>query len=186
MRATLRCAERSGVSGFSMEDVASESGLSRTSVYRHFPDGRSQLLEETATWEVARFWTGLAIGVAHLESLEDRLVEGLVVGAKRLKQSHIMANLMEPDVSELAGALEPARPLLHTLVRDYVAETLVLEADAGRLADGVDVDEAADYLTRMVLSTLTSPAGVDFTDPEQTRRVVRTQFLAGITAPDPG
>jgi len=183
MRAVLRCVERSGVSGFSLEDVASEAELSRTSIYRHFPDGRSQLVSETATWEIGRFWAYLAEAVSKYESLEDRLVEGLVTGAELMGDSRIMANLLEQDVTELAGALEPAEPLVFGIVRDYLAALLTVEAEAGHLQADVVVPEAAVYVTRMMLSTMSSPAGVDLTDRVQTRKIVQREFLGGIVRP---
>ena len=54
------------------------------------------------------------------------------------------------------------------------------EAAAGHLRDDVDLERAADYLMRMTLSWLGSPAGIDITDEHEARRVVRSQFLAGL------
>jgi len=185
MRGTLRCVERDGVTGFSLEDVAREAGLSRTSIYRHFPGGRQQLVQETATWEVGRFWTRLADAVSELDTLEDRLVRGLVLGRRQITQSAIMANLMDPDLDELVSALEPAEPLVAAVMRDYMLALLEREQETGRLRSTVTVEAAADYLTRMVLSVMAAPAGLDLTDEEATRAVVRRQFLAGIIGEDP-
>lgn len=185
MRATLRCVERSGIRGFSLEEVGREAELSRTSIYRHFPGGRDQLVAETATWEVGRFWSRLAGAVEDLDTLEERLVAGLMMGTRQIRRSRIMANLMDPDLGVLADALRPAQPLVQAVIRDYMAALLVREMDAGRLQPQVDVGEAADYLTRMILSVMTSPAGVDLTDAGQTRALVRTQFLAGIALTHP-
>lgn len=183
MRAVLRCAERSGLRGFSMEEVAREAQCSRTSVYRHFPGGRRQLVEETATWEVGRFWRGLADAVSDLEGLEDRLVRGLMVGSRQIRDSRIMANLMDPELDELFDALQPSEPLVQAVMRDYMVELLESERAAGRLRLGVDIAAAADYLTRMIVSVMSSPAGVDLTDERETRRLVHRQFLAGIAVP---
>lgn len=180
MRGAISCVGDQGMSGFSLEDVAHASGVSRTSIYRHFPGGRQQLVEETATWEVGRFWAGLAEAVSGLDSLEDRLVQALVLGSARIGDSVIVANLMEPDLDELIGALQPAEPLVHAVVVDYMTELLRREQLRQRLRPGVDVDRAADYLTRMVMSVMSAPGGVDLRDPEQTRAVVRREFLAGI------
>lgn len=182
MRGALRCVERTGLSGFSLEEVARESDLSRTSIYRYFPQGRQQLITETATWEMARFWTGVAEAVADLDSLEDRLVVGLRVGTERIRSSRIMANLMDPDLDELANALGPTEPLVNTVIRDYMTSLLEREASAGNLREGVRVEQASDYLTRMVLSVMSSPAGVDLTDESQTRALVRREFISGIVA----
>lgn len=91
-----------------------------------------------------------------------------------------MANLLEPELDELVSALRPTETIVHQVIRDYLRELLDAEASEGRLRAGVDTDEAADYLTRMILSYLGSPAGWDLTDRDQTRRLVRTEFLAGI------
>jgi TetR/AcrR family transcriptional regulator len=182
MAAVIRQVEAAGVRGFSLEDVALDAGVSRTTIYRHFPGGRPQLVEETATWEVGRFWTRLAAAVADLPTLEDQLVRGLVIGTKMIRRSRIMANLMDPDLDELVSVLRPSEPLVHSVIRDYLRERLDEERRAGRLRDGVVPSEAADYLTRMILSVMGSPAGSDLADPATTRELVRTQFLAGIAA----
>ena len=180
MRGAVRCVERSGVSGFSLEEVAGEAGVSRTSIYRYFPEGRAQLVQETATWVLARFWAGIAESVSGYDSLEDRLVHGLVVGSGRIRRSRIMANLMDPDLDELVEALQPAEPLVSGVIREYMTALIDMERESGRLRDGVSVPEAADYLTRMVLSVMASPAGVDLTDEGEARALVRREFLAGI------
>ncbi|MGI9578040.1 MAG: TetR/AcrR family transcriptional regulator [Microthrixaceae bacterium] len=184
MRGAVRCVERGGVSGFSLEDVANEAGVSRTSIYRYFPEGRAQLVQETATWVIGRFWAGIAESVACYESLEDRLVHGLVVGAGQIRSSTIMANLMDPDLDELVEALQPSEPLVGGLIREYMTALIGVERDSGRLRGGVSVPEAADYLSRMVLSVMASPAGVDLTNESEARALVRREFLAGIIEVD--
>ncbi len=183
MSAAIRCVERDGVRAVSMEAVAAEAGLSRTTLYRHFPGGRGQLVSETATWEVGRFWRRLAAAVEDLPTMEDRLVAGLVIGTKMIRRSTIMANLLEPELEELVSALRPSETIVHQVIRDYLRDLLDVEAAEGRLRPGTDTHEAADYLTRMILSYLGSPAGWDLTDREQTRRLVRTEFIAGIVGP---
>jgi AcrR family transcriptional regulator len=183
MSATVACVQRVGVRGFSLEDVAAEAGVSRTTVYRYFPGGRSQLVEQTATWEVARFWGRLAEAIEDVPDLEDRLVAGLVIGRKVMARSSILSNLMDADFEELVAAVQPSEPLIHGVIRVYLREALEDAQLAGTLRDGLDLELAADYLTRMVLSWLGSPAGIDLTDESATRAVVRREFLAGIVAP---
>jgi hypothetical protein len=125
----------------------------------------------------------LATAVQDLPTLEDRLVAGLVIGRKVMTRSRILSNLMDPDLAELIAAVQPSEPLVHGVIRDYMRSALEEEAAAGHLRDGTDLDAAAEYLMRMTLSWLGSPAGVDLTDERQARTVVQTQFLAGIVLP---
>ncbi|MBU6215325.1 MAG: hypothetical protein KGR17_01885, partial [Acidobacteria bacterium] len=82
-------------------------------------------------------------------------------------------------------ALRPSDPLVHGVIRDELRRLLAAEQSAGRVGVGVDLDRAADYLTRMTLSVLSSPAGVDLTDRNATTDLVRTQFLGGIAPAAP-
>ena len=180
LAAAVRCAARNGVQRFSLEDVANEANLSRATIYRQFPGGRDQLVQEAATWEVARFWAKVAEGIEAEATLEDRLTVGIVTGAELIRQSPIMANLGEDEVAELATALRPSEPLVHEVIRSYLRNLLEREDQAGRLRPGTDLSEAADYLTRMVLSVLSAPVGRDLTDATAVRELVRTQFVGGI------
>lgn len=181
MEAAITCASKHGVRGFSLEDVALEAGLSRSTIYRYFPDGRSQLFEETVTWEIGRFWERLADAVEGYPTLEDRLVVGLVMGRKLMAKSSILNNLRDPELLDLVQAAQPAEPLVHGVIREYMKGLLEEEAAAGRLVETVDVDFAADYLMRMTISWMNNPAGIDLTDDDRARQVIREQFLAGIT-----
>ena len=48
------------------------------------------------------------------------------------------------------------------------------------LAPGVDLDAAADFLARMVLSYISAPGRWDLEDPDQVARLVRFELLAGV------
>lgn len=183
MGATIDAVAQRGVRGFSLEDVAAAAGVSRMTIYRHFPEGRQQLVEQTATWEIGRFWRRLAEAVADLPDLEDRLVTGLVIGRKLMTRSRILGSLMDADFPELIAAVQPSEPLVHGVVRDYLREELEREIRRGTVRDDVDPEYAADHLTRMILSWLGSPAGVDLTDEESAREVVRRELLAGLRVP---
>jgi hypothetical protein len=46
----------------------------------------------------------------------------------------------------------------------------------------VDLNEAADFLARMVLSYMASPGRWDLDDPEQVAQLVRAELLPGVVA----
>jgi hypothetical protein len=48
------------------------------------------------------------------------------------------------------------------------------------MSEGPELDMAADFLARMVLSYIASPGRWDLNDPEQVALLVRSELLAGI------
>jgi hypothetical protein len=46
----------------------------------------------------------------------------------------------------------------------------------------VDLEEAADFLARMVLSYMSAPGRWDLDDPDQVAQLVRAELLAGVIA----
>jgi AcrR family transcriptional regulator len=179
MDAVVSCVERVGLSGFALEDVAAEAGVGRATIYRHCPGGRGQLVREAVTREVGRFWQALAEDVAGEPTLEDRLVQGLMAANRRLADHELLQRLLAAEPQEILSALMTSEPIVDMLLRDYLRGLL----RGQRLAPGVDLDEAADYLSRMVLAHIGSPGRWDTADPDQVLRLVRTQFLGGITPP---
>ncbi len=178
MDAVVACVERVGLSGFALEDVAAEAGVGRATIYRHFPGGRGQLIRETVTREVGRFWQDLAAEVAGEPTLEDRLVHGVIAANRRLSDHELLQRLLAAEPQEILSALMTSEPIVDMLLREYFRSLLVGQG----LVPGIDLDEAADYLGRMVLAHMGSPGRWDTGDPEQVRRLVRTQFLGGILA----
>jgi AcrR family transcriptional regulator len=176
MDAVVACVDRGGLAGFALEDVAAEAGISRATIYRHFEGGRDQLLREAVTREVARFWTDLAVAVEDIDDLESRLVVGMMLARERLQTHDLLQRLLAMEPEEFLPALFESDPLVHLVVRDYLRDLL----SGQRLAAGVELDDAADYLSRMLLSHIGSPGRWDMSDEEQVRRLVRTQYLAGV------
>ena len=178
MDAVVACVDRGGLDSFALEDVASEADVSRATIYRHFPGGRQQLIDDTVTREVANFWRTLADEVRPLGSIEERLVSGVMSAHARLADHDLLQRLVTSEPSAILPPLFSADRLLHGMIVGYLRELLARET----LRDGIDLDEAADYLSRMMLSHIGTSGRWDLGDRESVQRLVRTQFLAGILA----
>lgn len=179
MDAVVVCADRVGLAGFALEDVAVEAGSSRATIYRYFTGGREQLIRETVTREVGRFWAELAEVVAEHPDVESRLVFGIMAASSRIRGYDLLQRLLDAEPEEILSALLSSEPLVHQVLRDYVRDLL----DSPDLLADVDLDEAADYVTRMLLAHIGTAGRWAIDNEDEVRRLVRTQFLAGVIAP---
>ena len=97
-------------------------------------------------------------------------------------------SVKEHEVLQKVLVTEPERllPLLtveqHRVVRFIIAFLLPYlerEREAGRVRDGVDLEQAADYVARMVLSLIGSPGRWNLDDPAEVRSSYATSSSAG-------
>jgi AcrR family transcriptional regulator len=173
----LSCAARDAFR-FSVEDVAQEAGLSRATVYRHFPGGKEELIADGVAWEVGRFFTRVHAAVQHEPDLESQLEQALVQGHRLLEEHEVLHRILREDPEQFLANLEAPMHQVRSGLEVYVASLLARES----LASGVDIEEAAEYVARLYLTYLTHGGPFDLDDPAEARRLVRTQFLAGILA----
>lgn len=178
LEAAYRCVARDGLAKTSMEDVAIEAELSRATVYRHFPQGRDQLVREVIAWESSRFFERLARAVASQVELADLLEEALVFAHRAVGEHAVLQKMLETEPERLLPILTTDSGRLIALVKQF----LVLAMTRTEVRADLDADAAADYLARMVLSHIGGAGRWDLTDRAQVRELVRSQFLAGITA----
>src|SRR3954463_9096862 len=98
--AATRCIARWGLAKTTLDDVATEAGCSRATVYRLFPGGKERLLEAVVLHETARFAAGLNDALSGAADLEDLLVAGVGFAARDLEQHDALQFLLsyEPEL----------------------------------------------------------------------------------------
>jgi AcrR family transcriptional regulator len=179
LQATYDCVARWGLSKTTVEDAARQAGLSRATIYRYFPGGRSELVNAVVAWEYARFFGRLYQEVQACDSLEEVMERGLAFAHRSIREHEVLQRILqtEPDM------LLPTLTVESTGTQQLIAAVLVPYLMRHELAPGTDVELAADFLARMVLSYIASPGRWDLEDPDQVARLVRAELLAGIVPP---
>lgn len=180
MEATLACIAAGGMKGFTVEDVARAAGLSRATLYRYFPGGREQLVGETVTWEVGRFFTRLAEAIDDSSDFRTRVERGLAFAHRSLREHRAFQQAMASDQGEIQARLAGIAPIVVGVIRSYLEPLLAQEP----LVEGVTPTEAADHLARLIGSLIVDEGSWDLGDPTQVRELVDRWLLAGIVAID--
>lgn len=173
--AALACFGRWGPAKTTLEDVAKEAGLSRATVYRVIPGGKSELGSEVAHREIARAVAGIDTVLAEAESLDALLVAGVVGIARTISEHELVQYLLlhEPDVLLPFIAfdrLEPALDLAVQLTGPHLRRFLPAEVAV----------EVAEWMTRLILSFTFVPGSVDLTDEIAVETYLRSFVLPGI------
>jgi AcrR family transcriptional regulator len=180
--ATYRCVERFGMGKTTIDDIVKESGVSRATIYRQFAGGRDELLRETVAWELTNYFNRLADQVRDAPSLAELLRRGLAFAHRSVAEHAVLRKIMETEPERLLPLLTTESAKTLPFIADFLLPYLRREADAGRLRPGVDIDRAAEYLARSILSLIGAPGRWDLDDPDEVSDLVEVELLGGIAA----
>jgi AcrR family transcriptional regulator len=137
LAAAERCIERHGIRKTTMDDVASEVGLSRPSVYRYFAD-RDDLLIELITRHARALLERARKSISRQGSLADQIVEAILYTAEYSRRDPLTRHILDPDGTNLgkrmvaSGASERCRAEMWDPVLDAAVANNELPAGLAR------------------------------------------------------
>lgn len=173
-----------GLKRWSIDDVAEVAGIGRTTVYRRF-ESRDRLVHATLAREIRTFFLTIAEAVAAVEPVEERVVEGMLLGIGMARQS-VFVQLVERDPQTFLPFLTTNAGPLVAASRDLLVE-MAVRADAG--ADRTSAALVAETLVRLAMSFVVTPESVfAFDDPDTARPTLRAlvHALLGATVDPAG
>ena len=176
LEAAYGCVARYGLGKTTVEDVARAARLSRATVYRYFPGGKDQLTREVIAWETGRFFGRLAEAVAGAPDFSSLVEEALVFAHRAVEEHEVLQKILDTEPERLLPQLTIESHRIVGLVRAFLVPYLERE----ELRPGLDAEEAADYVARLLMSFIGAQGRWDLTDRAQVRQLVRTEVLAGV------
>jgi AcrR family transcriptional regulator len=148
---------RFGMTRWSMEDVAAAAGIARATLYRRFSN-RNELVRATLARDAHRFFTAIAKAVEEVPAIEDKVVEGFLVGL-RLADRSLIPGLVASDPATAVSLLSEGALL--ALARVALVERY--ESGLGQRLPGphrAEVELVAEALLRLAVSFVLFPESV--------------------------
>lgn len=152
--AAARCFTRYGIARTSVQDIARELGVNRTTVYRQVGNVE-QATRLLVSREMHRILAGLPGRMAGLSGPEAAIELLAVVMEEAL--AHPVVDKMLTDERELLGALlADGIPQLFREIADRITPLIGLTVRAGAIAER-DPAILADWLARIAVTVMVSP-----------------------------
>jgi AcrR family transcriptional regulator len=148
------CFHRYGVMKTTVEDVATTAQVSRATVYRYF-DGRDSIILAVLLREAGRFLDRLRDKLAAQPDLETAVVTGVIFTLKAVRADENLALLFAPEAAGLTGSVAGASQALFELTANFLMPLFDAAQEVGELRPGIDLDDAAEWTLRTILSLLT-------------------------------
>ena len=101
--ATIVCLGRFGIAKTTVDDAARTAGVARATVYRHFPDGRDQLIGESITWAVGQFFHDLFLAVADDTDIAVLLEHALTEAHRAVGEHAVLQKVLETERTRLTA-----------------------------------------------------------------------------------
>jgi AcrR family transcriptional regulator len=151
-----------------MADIASEAGISRTTVYRTYPGGRDVIFETLRRHRQLRFFHDLLEPLATGTSLESTMVDTMVLASVLLRDDEGFRTelVREPGLLLKQLTFEGLEQILGI-------SRLVVVPQLTRFVDRREANRLAEWATRIVISHALDPSQhVDLTNRDHVEELV--------------
>jgi len=160
LRAAMRCYLRHGVRRTSVEDIAREALIHRTTVYAYFKS-RDDILAGVVLFESRAFIAASDRIMAGPGLFTDRLVEAFLAARRAIGRSPFLSLLFDPENAAQAIGAAYASDLLQQRTLPTLTGYIVAAQEAGEVRGDVSATATARWLIRVQNMLLTDPPGED-------------------------
>jgi AcrR family transcriptional regulator len=159
LAAAQRCFVRFGLEKTTMDDIATEAGLSRATIYRYF-NSKMEIAEEIGLRGVAAINASVITQIAPITDPVERLVEAIATSIEWVTQDVYMRGLLTGDMRSVMQGLREYSQGIDELTRARYEPLLYAAIEAGELWADLVVDEVIDWimLVEVALITRDTPA----------------------------
>jgi len=173
--ALVDCAMRWGLAKTTVDDIARAAGMSRATLYRLFPGGKSAMVQAGTHRMVTQLAETVSDDLGGASDLADALSRAIVTARRVLSDDDALQFLLEHDPAAIKAQLALGG---YDQVLDAAAGAIgpALAPFAGSPERGAT---AAVWAARLLVSYLTDPADEDLADPAVATALVEDFFIPG-------
>lgn len=176
--AATECFMRYGVVKTTVEDVAASANVSRATVYRYF-SGREELILGVLMRSGGRFLEELSHLVDDADDLGKGIVDGVLHTMGAIRRDTSLALLFAPEAVGLTTSVAGASDALFALTTQFLHPRFEAAKAEGTLRAGLDLDDAAEWTVRTILSLVTV-AGPRERTVEELRAFLETYLVPAL------
>jgi len=177
--AAMRCYLRHGVPRTTVEDIAREAMIHRTTVYTYFKS-RDEILAGVVLVEARGLVTASDRIMSGAGRFEDRLVDAFLAARRAIAQSPFLSLLFDRDNAAQTFGATDASDLIQRRTLPALTGYIATAQESGELRDDVSALAMARWLLRVQYMLMTDP-------PEKNDAVEATLriFVVASIAPRP-
>jgi len=154
LAAAQRCFVRFGLEKTTMEDIASEAGLSRATIYRYF-NSKIEIAEEIGLRGVAAINATVVSQIVPITDPVARLVEAIATSIEFVTQDVYMRGLLTGEMRPVMQGLRKHSQGIDELTRARYEPLLFAAIQTGELSADLAVDEVIDWIMLVEVALIT-------------------------------
>lgn len=178
--AAFACFGRYGVHRTRMEDVADEAGISRTLLYRHFPN-RADLVDAVKVDRIETLTAGLLDRISAFEDPEEAIVEGMMLMLAAGRSVREILEFTDTPSAKFPDTIARHADLIHHLSYEAWHPVVAKARAQGRLRPGFDEEAFSDWMSSLSFAFVFRR---EF-DEGQLRHLLRSFAVPGLLADPP-
>ncbi|CAM5727996.1 helix-turn-helix domain containing protein [Mycolicibacterium aubagnense] len=181
--AAEECMRAKGIRATTVSEVAEAAGVSRGWLYRHFPD-KVTLLGAAIVRLNNAYWSDAHAMLASIEGLDNQIVAGIQHGRTAYDDpGALLMKLRVEEPDEFAACAGAGVQGLVPDLADFWSRYLVAARDNGEIHPDTDIDDAAEWVARVILSLATMPGQrLDANNADELLAHVRRYLMPGLKA----
>ena len=181
LEAAHHCFSHYGFHKTAMEDIARQAGVSRGSVYRHFPD-KDSLFRAVSQEQTVAFLDEMRRRTARITDLGGQIDEIARMTVEFLRDDPLNAAMARTDPDAFVRAITTGGLELLEMATDAVVPLVEAAVRRGEVRPDLDPRRAAEWITRIVFSLVSTPSVTfDRDDPAQRQAFLREFLVPGLT-----